>query len=38
MLFCQEGRERVRAALARRGLVEMRFRFDPQGSKVIYNV
>ncbi len=38
MLFCQEGREKVRAALARRGLTEMRFRFDFEGSKVIYNV
>jgi len=38
MLFCQEGRERVRAALAKRGLKEMRFRFDFEGSKVIYNV
>ncbi len=38
MLFCQEGREKVRAALAKRGLTEMRFRFDFEGSKVIYNV
>lgn len=38
MLFCQEGRESVRAALAKRGLREMRFRFDFEGSKVIYNV
>ena len=27
-----------RAALAKRGLREMRFRFDFEGSKVIYNV
>jgi len=38
MLFCQEGRQKVRAALARKGLAEMRFRFDFEGSKVIYNV
>jgi len=38
MLFCGKGREKVRAALASRGLTEMRFRFDLQGSKVIYNV
>ncbi|MDA4117309.1 MAG: galactokinase [Thaumarchaeota archaeon] len=38
MLFCQEGREKVRHALASRGLMEMRFRFDFEGSKVIYNV
>jgi D-glycero-alpha-D-manno-heptose-7-phosphate kinase len=38
MLFCQDGREKVRAALAGKGLTEMRFRFDFEGSKVIYNV
>jgi D-glycero-alpha-D-manno-heptose-7-phosphate kinase len=38
MLYCQEGREKVRAALAGHGLTEMRFRFDFEGSKVIYNV
>ncbi len=38
MVFCQDGREKVRAALAAEGLTEMRFRFDFEGSKVIYNV
>lgn len=38
MLYCQEGREKVRAALAKQGLTEMRFRFDFEGSKVIHNV
>jgi D-glycero-alpha-D-manno-heptose-7-phosphate kinase len=38
MLFCQEGREKLRSALASEGLKEMRFRFDFEGSKVIYNV
>ena len=38
MLFCQEGREKVRAALSGAGLIEIRFRFDLEGSKVIYNV
>ena len=38
MLFCQEGREKVRSALASKGLTEVRFRFDFEGSKVIYNV
>jgi D-glycero-alpha-D-manno-heptose-7-phosphate kinase len=38
MLFCQEGREKVRNALVSEGLKEMRFRFDFEGSKVIYNV
>jgi D-glycero-alpha-D-manno-heptose-7-phosphate kinase len=38
MVFCTEGREKVRNALASKGLKEMRFRFDFEGSKVIYNV
>lgn len=38
MLFCTEGRDKVRNALASEGLKEMRFRFDFEGSKVIYNV
>lgn len=38
MLFCEENREKLRAALVSRGLTEMRFRFDFEGSKVIYNV
>jgi D-glycero-alpha-D-manno-heptose-7-phosphate kinase len=38
MLYCEEGRQKVRAALAREGLVERRFRFDFEGSKVIYNI
>jgi hypothetical protein len=38
MVYCNEGRQKVRAALAREGLVEHRFRFDFEGSKVIYNV
>lgn len=38
MLYCIEGRQKVRAALSKAGLVEHRFRFDFEGSKVIYNV
>jgi D-glycero-alpha-D-manno-heptose-7-phosphate kinase len=38
MLYCEKGREKVRAALAGQGLTEVRFRFDFEGSKVIYNV
>jgi D-glycero-alpha-D-manno-heptose-7-phosphate kinase len=38
MLYCEEGRQKVRAALAKEGLVEYRFRFDFEGSKLIYNV
>ena len=38
MLFCQQDRQRVRSALAAEGLVELRFGFDYEGSKVIYNI
>ena len=38
MLYCEEGRQKVRAAMAREGLTEFRFRFDFEGSKLIYNV
>jgi D-glycero-alpha-D-manno-heptose-7-phosphate kinase len=38
MLYCEEGRQKVRAALAKEGLVEFRFAFDFEGSKVIYNL
>ena len=38
MLYCEEGRREVRTVLAREGLAEMKFRFDFEGSKVIYNI
>jgi len=38
MLYCDEGQRKVRAALASEGLVEYRFRFDFEGSKVVHNV
>ncbi|HYC26606.1 MAG TPA: hypothetical protein VEB67_01125, partial [Nitrososphaerales archaeon] len=38
MLYCEEGRQKVRKALAREGLTEFRCRFDFEGSKLIYNV
>ncbi len=38
MLYCDEGRQKVRRALRRQGLMEYRFRFDYEGSKVIYNI
>ncbi len=38
MLYCENGRARLRKAMGAQGLVEHRFRFDFDGSKVIYNV
>ncbi len=37
MVYCDSGRSKIRSALAREGLVEYRFRFDFEGSKVVYN-
>lgn len=38
MVFCSDGRTKLRQAMAEEGLVEHRFSFDFEGSKVIYNV
>ncbi|HYB04994.1 MAG TPA: hypothetical protein VED17_11070, partial [Nitrososphaerales archaeon] len=38
MIFSDEGKRALRLALAREGLVEYRFRFDFEGSKVVHNV
>jgi D-glycero-alpha-D-manno-heptose-7-phosphate kinase len=38
MVFCDNGRQHVRSALAREGLMEYRIRFDFEGSKVVYNM
>jgi len=38
MTFCTKGRSKLRQAMAEEGLVEHRFNFDFEGTKVIYNV
>jgi D-glycero-alpha-D-manno-heptose-7-phosphate kinase len=38
MLYCDNGRQRCRSALSKEGLVEYRFRFDFEGSKVVHNI
>ncbi len=38
VIYCDNGRQKVRSALAKEGLVENRFRFDFEGSKVTYNI
>ena len=38
MIFCNGDRTRLRRAMADEGLIEHRFGFDFEGSKVIYNV
>ncbi len=38
MLYCDDGRQNLRSLLSKEGLVEYRFRFDFEGSKVVYNI
>ena len=37
MLYCENGRDRLRRAMEREGLTEHRFRFEFEGAKVVYN-
>jgi len=37
MFYCENGKDRLRKALADEGLTEMRFHFDFEGSKVLVN-
>ena len=38
LIYAENHRHEIRAALAKEGLVEHRFRFDFEGSKVVYNI
>jgi D-glycero-alpha-D-manno-heptose-7-phosphate kinase len=38
MLYCEEGRARLREAMRGAGLRELKFRFDFEGSKVVFDV
>ena len=38
VIYAEDHKHDIRAALAREGLVEHRFRFDFDGSKVVYNI
>jgi D-glycero-alpha-D-manno-heptose-7-phosphate kinase len=38
MLYSEAGRSKLREAMAKEGLVEHRFHFEHEGSKIIYNV
>ena len=37
MFYCDNNKNRLRDAMAAEGLVEMRFKIDPEGSKVVMN-
>lgn len=38
MFYCEDGKDRVRKAMAREGLKEVRFGFEPEGSKIVINL
>ena len=38
VIYAEDHRHEIRAALTKEGLVEHRFRFDFEGSKVVYNI
>lgn len=38
MFYCEDGKDRVRKAMAREGLTEVRFGFEREGSKITINL
>ena len=38
MFYCHNGKAKLRQAMVQEGLVEMRFRFDFEGSKILVNL
>jgi hypothetical protein len=38
MFYCKNGKSKIRQALVREGLREIRFRIEPEGSKVLFNL
>lgn len=38
MFYSENGKERLRNAMAKEGLKEVRFRFDFDGSKILLNL
>jgi len=38
MLYCEDGKQRLREAMRQAGLRELNFRFDFEGSKVVFDV
>jgi D-glycero-alpha-D-manno-heptose-7-phosphate kinase len=38
MLYCEDGKQRLRGAMRQAGLRELNFRFDFEGSKVVFDV
>ncbi len=38
MLYCEQGKARLREAMRRAGLRELNFRFEFEGSKVVFDM
>jgi len=38
MFYCENGRDRLRKTMSKEGLTEVRFSFEPSGSKIIINI
>jgi D-glycero-alpha-D-manno-heptose-7-phosphate kinase len=38
MFYCENGRDRLRKTMSKEGLTEVRFSFEPSGSKIVINI
>jgi len=38
MFYCENGKDRLRKTLSKEGLREVRFKFEPEGSKIVINM
>jgi len=38
VFYCENGKDRLKKTMAKEGLAEVRFRFEPSGSKIIINL
>jgi D-glycero-alpha-D-manno-heptose-7-phosphate kinase len=38
MFYCENGKDRLRKAMAKEGLIEVRFGFEQEGSKIVINI
>jgi D-glycero-alpha-D-manno-heptose-7-phosphate kinase len=38
VFYCEDGKDRLRKTMSKEGLTEVRFRFEPSGSKIVINI
>jgi D-glycero-alpha-D-manno-heptose-7-phosphate kinase len=38
MFYCENGKDRLRKTMAKEGLIEVRFGFEQEGSKIVINI